>query len=78
MNPIIVEDSIREACVRAEGPLEFRDREGRVLGYFIAADDPAIYRLLESTWTEEELQDREREDGGRALEEILRDLQLRP
>jgi hypothetical protein len=45
------------------------------LGYFIAANDPAMYRLLDSGLSEEELQEREREGGGRPLEDILRDLE---
>jgi hypothetical protein len=77
MNHIVIDDSMRKACETAAAPLEVCDRDGRILGYFIPAEDPAIYRLLDSGLSEEELQDREREGGGRPLEDILRDLESR-
>ena len=75
MNRLVIDESMREACERAEGPVEVCDREGRFLGFFIGAGDKAIYRLLDSGLSDEELQERLRERGGRTLEEILRDLE---
>ncbi|MEX2140527.1 MAG: hypothetical protein WD894_14790 [Pirellulales bacterium] len=75
MNRVVIEDSMREACEKAEGPVEVCDREGRFLGFFISAGDRAIYRLLDSGLSEEALQARLREKGGRPLEDILRDLE---
>jgi hypothetical protein len=76
MNRIVIDDSMRDTCQQAVGPLEVYDRNGRVLGYFIGARDKLIYRLLDSELTEEEIQERIRE-GGRPLDDILRDLESR-
>lgn len=76
MNRIVIDDSMRETCKHAEGAVEVLDRDGHILGYFIGAQDKLMYRLLDSNLTEEELQERERE-GGRPLEDILRDLEAR-
>jgi hypothetical protein len=77
MDHIVIDDSMRETCEKAEGPLEVCDRQGRILGYFVGVNDRAIYRLLNSGLTEKELQERLREGGGRPLEDILRDLEAR-
>jgi hypothetical protein len=56
-------------------PLEVCDESGSTLGYFHPAVDQSLYRHIEIPTSEEELQARERELGGRFLEEILHDLE---
>jgi hypothetical protein len=54
-------------------PMEVYDESGRHLGYIT----PSPYRTVEVPFTEEELDRREQEPGGRALAEILADLEKR-
>jgi hypothetical protein len=76
MTRLVVDDSVVQDFKHATGCLEICDRSGQVLGYFAPAD-PTIYRELHSRLSEEELQAREQEPGGRPLAEILRDLENR-
>lgn len=55
-------------------PLELCDETGRVLGHFIPVQDRAVYQGVESPASDDELDRRSREDSGRPLAEILRDL----
>jgi hypothetical protein len=63
----------RNMCV------EIFDKSGQLLGYFIPAEDKSIYKNMVEPppLSEEELQRRENEPGGRGLPEILRDLENR-
>ena len=54
--------------------LQFVDESGRLLGLFTPNVDPA---LLEPQIGAEEIQRRPEQGGGRALEDILRDLEKR-
>jgi hypothetical protein len=53
------------------------DAKGRVVGYFSPALDPADYQGVDSPASEEELDRRSREGGGRTLSEIMADLETR-
>jgi hypothetical protein len=53
------------------------DAQGRILGHFIPAIDPEIRKAMEPDISEEELDRREQEGGGRPLKEILDDLEKR-
>jgi hypothetical protein len=57
--------------------LEFCDPSGRLIGRFFPTHDPAIYEGVESPAGPEELRRRSREETGRPLAEILRDLEGR-
>jgi hypothetical protein len=54
--------------------LEIRDESGRTLGYFTPAQDRSAYAGVQPPASEEELQRREQEESGRALKDILADL----
>lgn len=59
-------------------PLELCDSVGRVLGHFIPAVPASRYQGVESPTPAAELDRRSRDESGRPLAEILRDLQDQP
>ena len=75
MTQLTVDDATRSQFAAAQDRSEIRDRAGRLLGYFL----PAIvgYEGPECPLTEEELDQIQREGGGRPLSEILADLRAR-
>jgi hypothetical protein len=75
MNRIIVSDSVIGELDRQEGVAALCDLTGRVVGYFTPALGPADYEGVDSSVSEEELDRRSREGGGRTLAEIMADLE---
>ena len=57
--------------------LQLCDETGKVLGYFQPVVDPTLYEGVDSEISEEELDRRSKEGGGRPLAEILDDLEKR-
>jgi len=57
--------------------VEICDESGNVLGYFSPKGDRSLYEGIEVPISEEELDRREKEGGGRTLAEILADLENR-
>ena len=57
-----------------DSPLELCDETGRVVGHFIPQQDRSIYEGVESPVSDEELERRFRDESGRPLDDILRDL----
>jgi len=77
MNSITVDPALLRDLGRLDCAAELRDPTGKVLGYFTPVTDPSLYVGVESPTSEEELDRRSREGGGRQLGEILRDLERR-
>jgi hypothetical protein len=77
MKRVIIDDSAAQPFVEAGDAVQVCTRSGLVLGYFTPAGNSDLSDELESPCSEEELQDRLREGGGRPLAEILRDLESR-
>ena len=77
MMKITVDDALLSKLHNLDSPVELCDASGRVLGHFTPAVDPAVYEGVESPTSEQELQRRSRQGGGRSLDEILGDLQRR-
>lgn len=75
MTRIIVDGPIRARLEEAAGVAEIRDANGRILGYFRRVPDLSEYEGTECPVSEEELQRRIQEGGGRTLKEILADLE---
>jgi hypothetical protein len=75
MTQLTVDDATGSQLAAAQDRAEIRDRAGRLLGYFLPAADN--YRGTECPLTEEELDQIQREGGGRSLSEILTDLRAR-
>jgi hypothetical protein len=57
-----------------QNPLVICDETGLVRGHFIPSVDPELYRTVQVPFTEEELDSAEKEEGGRPLADILKDL----
>jgi hypothetical protein len=77
MTKVIVDPLTSAKLINVQGLLELCDESGKVLGRFIPAVDPSLYEMLDPGVSEEELDRREREGGGRSLREILADLENR-
>jgi hypothetical protein len=73
---IIVDEAICDKLTEVGDRAELCDKSGRVIGFFqpVPDDDYAGY---ESPLSDEELDRRAREGGGRSLEEIMADLEKR-
>ena len=77
MTRVIVDPLTCAKLINVQNPLELCDDSGHLLGRFIPALDPSRQGVLEPGISDEELDRREREEGGRSLAEILADLERR-
>ena len=77
MDRIIVDESFTSQLPAALAPCLVFDAAGKRIGCFTPDVDPALYRQLEASVSEDELARREQKGGGRSLAEILSDLQQR-
>jgi len=76
MTRITIDASFWTRLNNLEGPVEFCDESGRTLGYFHSVATPEeIDQLPASLISDEELERRRREPGGRSLDAILADLE---
>ncbi len=72
MQKIVADSELPQKLQKVMHPVEVVDQTGLVLGVF--KPDLSRYEGLEPQISEEELDRREQEEGGRTLDEILRDL----
>jgi hypothetical protein len=81
MSSVVLDSEVLARLRQAEGRVEIRDRAGLLVGYFIPpsenSTDVSPYRGVEVPFTDEDLDRFESEPGGRALDEILKDLEKR-
>jgi hypothetical protein len=78
MTKIVVDAAFWAKLSNLEGPVELCDEMGRTLGYFHSVANPSgLGELPASLISEEEVQRRLQQGGGRSLEEILADLEKR-
>ena len=77
MNKIILDQTALAAFEKLDHSAELCDPSGRVLGYFTPAVDRSLYEGVDSPVSEEELDRRSREGGGRTLAQIMADLERR-
>lgn len=75
MSFLFVQDPLNTRLAMADTPLEIYAPDGRLLGYFTPAKQRQL--RLEPPASEEELTRREAVGNGRALADILRDLEKR-
>ena len=75
MTRLILDQATLETLNGLKQAAELCDESGRTIGYFRPAVDRSLYDRVQSPISEEELQRRERELGGRTLAEILADLE---
>ena len=77
MRIVIVDSHTCEKLVSVQSPVELCDDSGILSGHFIPSPDPRTQFQLDPQISEEELDRREREGGGRGLSEILADFERR-
>ena len=75
MTKLTVDESLPAQLAEREFPAELCDASGRVIGAFIPVAFRCFYEDLEPQVSEEELERRSRDEGGRSLAEILADLE---
>ena len=75
MTKLMVDETLPAQLTGREFPAELCDASGRVIGAFIPVALRCVYEDLEPQVSEEELERRSREEGGRSLAEILADLE---
>jgi hypothetical protein len=74
---LIIDPATQAKLDRGSDVLEICNDAGKVLGHFFPAVDPASIKKNEPTISEEEIERRIRQGGGRELSAILADLEKR-
>jgi hypothetical protein len=76
MNKIIVDSVVRTRLDNLSSAMELCDESGVTLGYFVPASDRerALYKWIQESVTDEELQHAFKEIGEYPLDEVLADL----
>ncbi|MCG8584708.1 MAG: hypothetical protein MI757_08365 [Pirellulales bacterium] len=74
---VTIDDVLRSKLGNLDSPFEFCDESGRVVGHFIPEQDRSIYDGVECPVSNEELERIFREEPGRPLDDILKDLETR-
>ena len=81
MSSVVLDSEVLARLRQAEGPVEIRDKSGQLVGYFTRprahSSEISPYCDVEVPFTDQDLDRYESEPGGRALEEILKDLKKR-
>lgn len=76
---IVVDDELRaKLSGHGDSDVELCDRTGLLLGRFVPADTRSAYRNWNCPVSDKELDRRSREESGRPLADILRDLKAHP
>jgi hypothetical protein len=75
---LTIDKSLEHKLLQENEPLELCDSGGRVLGHFIPAAAASRYEGVESPTPAAELDRRSREEPGRPVIDILRELQDTP
>jgi hypothetical protein len=75
MSIIIVHDPLKKTLASADSPLEVCTSDGQLLGYFTPVKERRL--KLDPGISNEEIERRFTAGGGRALADILRDLEKR-
>ena len=77
MSRLIVDSAMRALLNKGTDVVEFCDDAGNVLGHFFPTVDPAQIKNPEPKITEEEIERRIHQGGGRPLSEIMAELEKR-
>lgn len=77
MSRVILDEATLAKLSGANGRVEVCDESGQTRGYFTPAVDRSLYERVKVPFTDEELERRAQEAGGRSLAEILADLEKR-
>jgi hypothetical protein len=76
MNRVLVDDAMRTTLGKLHSQAEFCDESGKVLGYFIPAeqDRQSLREWVHSRISDEELEKRDQEPGALTTAEVLKRL----
>jgi hypothetical protein len=74
MTSIVIDESLTKQLRDVHEPCVLLDSAGNKLGFFRPEIDRSLYEGLEPSVSDEELDRRSREGGGRTLAEIMADL----
>jgi hypothetical protein len=76
MQRLVLDSTLGRQLAQAEDQVEFCDQTGHTIGYFLPATEPTpeLLAWAKSQITEEELERRSAEPGGRTTAEVLRRL----
>jgi hypothetical protein len=77
MSTVTVDSTTQAQLLSVYQVVALTDAQGRILGHFIPAIDPETRKAMEPDISEEELERRFRQGGGRPLKDILDDLEKR-
>jgi len=77
MTRLVVDSATERKLTSTQQTLEICGQTGRVLGHFVPVLDSLKQPRMEPLISEEELQRREKQGGGRPLSAILADLEKR-
>ena len=79
MSSVVLDSEALARLRQAEGLVEIRDQAGQLVGYFTPPREhpprASAYRDVDVPFTDEDLDRFESEPGGRALDQILKDLE---
>ncbi len=77
MSKLLLDDTLKAKLNGLTEPIEVHDAAGQTVGHFLPAGlyHQLLYEGVECPVSEEEIQRRLQEPGGRALTEILADLE---
>ena len=77
MTSIVIDESLTKQLRGLRDPCVLLDNAGKEIGFFRPAVDRSLYEGVEPSVSDEELERRSREGGGRTLAEIMADLEGR-
>jgi hypothetical protein len=79
MSKVIVDESLRRKLNGLTGDTEFCSPEGQPLGYFVTVSDymDLLYARAQKRFSPEQIERLRQQQGGRPLNEIMRDLEAR-
>jgi hypothetical protein len=75
MTRVVVDQAVRTRLDQIKEPAELCDESGRVLGRYLPQPAVSPYQGIDPPISEEELERRDSEEGGRPLAAILADLE---
>jgi hypothetical protein len=77
MKRVVIDDSVAQSLAAPADAVQVCTKSGRIVGYFTPTGDPESFNELDSPCSNDELRRRLREEDGRPLADILRDLESR-
>ncbi len=77
MSGLPLDPMVSNQLRKIKEPVELLDEDGLPLGTFTPIDQQALYRAIETPYSDEEIRRLKEQEGGRSLAEIFADLEGR-